>query len=138
VGAEPVRGSFTDQGGAEVSRQTNVAGAAVLASLIAGGTVYAAGHRVGDPALTASADARNTLIRVHPAVAHDTHLLRWHPARPPRHAHPRVIAPASAVASAAPAAVAAAAPVAVASAPVTHTSPAASSDDGQESGGGDD
>ncbi|HET6848969.1 MAG TPA: hypothetical protein VFH74_08930 [Gaiellales bacterium] len=117
-----------------MSRQTNVAGAAVLAGLIAGGTVYAAGHRVGDPALTASADARSTLIRIHPAVAHDTHLLRWHPARLPKHAHPRVIA--SGAAPVAPA-VAAAAPVAVASAPVTHTSPAASGDDGQSEAGDD-
>jgi hypothetical protein len=115
-----------------VSRQTNVAGAAVLAGLIAGGTVYAAGHRVGDPALTASADARSTLIRIHPVAAHHANLLHWHPVEIPKHAHPRVI-----VSGAAPAA-AAAAPVAVASAPVTHTSPAATDDDGHESEAGDD
>jgi hypothetical protein len=117
-----------------VSRQTNVAGAAVLAGLIAGGTVYAAGHRVGDPALTASADARSTLNRIHPVAARHAHLLRWHPVQLPKHAHPRVI-----VSGAAPAAAAVAvAPVAVASAPVTHTSPAASGDDGHESEVGDD
>jgi len=119
-----------------VRRQTNVAGAAVLAGLIAGGAVYGAGHRVGDPALNASADARSTLMRVHPAAARHTHLLQWHPVQLPKHPRARVSSAAAPVA--APVAVAAAAPVAVTSAPATHTSPVGSGDDGNESEGGDD
>ena len=120
-----------------MSRQTNVAGAAVLAGLIAGGSVYASGHRVSDPGLTASADARTTLMRVHPAAARHLHLMRWHPVKPPKHIRPQ---PAPATAPSAPAVTAVAAasvPVVAASAPTTHTSPAASGDDGTE-GGGDD
>jgi hypothetical protein len=116
-----------------VSRQTNAAGAAVLAGLIAGGAVYASGHRVGDPALTASADARSTLMRVHPTAARHAHLLRWHPVELPKRPHITVAATAPA-----PAASAAPAPVAVASAPTTHTSPTGSGDDGSESEAGDD
>ena len=117
-----------------MSRQTNVAGAAVLAGLIAGGGIYAAGHRVGDPALTASADARTTLLRVHPTATRHPHLLAWHPVEPPKHTRPHA-APATSVS--APAVAAASVPVAVASAPATHTSPAGSGDDGTESGGDD-
>ena len=122
-----------------MSRQTNVAGAAVLAGLIAGGSVYASGHRVSDPGLTASADARTTLMRVHPTAARHLHLMRWHPVKPPKHIRPQ---PAPATAPSAPAApavtavAAASVPVVAASAPTTHTSPAASGDDGTE--GGDD
>lgn len=118
-----------------MTRQTNVAGAAVLAGLIAGGAVYAAGHRVGDPALTASADARSTLMRVHPTVARHPHLLQWHPLDPPKphRLHVAAVAPTAAAGT-----VAAAAPVAAASVPTTHTSPAASGDDEHESEAGDD
>ena len=115
-----------------MSRQTNVAGAAVLAGLIAGGGVYAAGHRVGDPAITASADARAALVRVHPVVHHGT-LLRWHPPKTPKPAGGGVPSQQPAVVSQA-----APAPVVTASAPVTHTSPAGSADDGGTEVGGDD
>src|SRR3954452_4054667 len=114
-----------------MSRQTNVAGAAVLAGLIAGGGVYAAGHRVGDPA--ASADARAALTQVHPVV-HRTELLRWHP--------PAIPAPVGGGAASSPPAAPAqtvAVPVVAASAPSTHTSPAGSGDEGNETEvGGDD
>ena len=116
-----------------MSRETNVAGAAVLAGLIAGGAVYASGHSVSDPALTASADARNTLIRVHATAERHAHLLRWHPVELPRRPHITAVAPAPPLPPAA-----APAPVAVASAPTTHTSPAGSGDDGSESEAGDD
>ena len=122
-----------------MSRQTNVAGAAVLAGLIAGGSVYASGHRVSDPGLTASADARTTLMRVHPTAARHLHLMRWHPVKPPKHVRPQpapATAPPATAVVAASVPVAASAPAVAPSAPTTHTSPAASGDDGSE--GGDD
>jgi hypothetical protein len=120
-----------------VHRQTNVAGAAVLAGLIAGGGVYAAGHRVSDPGIAASADARAILMDIHPTAFQRARLLRWHPVAVPKHVHIKVHAAAAAAPAPAPA-VAVAAPVVAPSAPTTHTSPAASGDDGSESGGGDD
>lgn len=121
-----------------MSRQTNVARAAVLAGLIAGGGVYAAGHRVSDPAITASASARATLAGVHPVVRHGG-LLRWHPPKMPKTPKtPTAPAPAQGLAIAATSQ-AVPAPVVAASAPTTQTSPAGSGDDGTEAeAGGDD
>jgi len=119
-----------------MSRQTNVAGAAVLAGLIAGGGVYAAGHRVSDPALAASAEARAAVTRTHLVVRHGA-LLHWHPPNVPKLRTPAL----SSATTPLPAAIPQAAPVPVvaASAPSTHTSPAGSGDDGTETEtGGDD